>query len=117
MTEETEILQTAPRDIVVTNKTIEYGNIEAWINIIESYKSIHPGHDVVIMYEGEAVRNIFTLYKMDDDPNLNGFQLIVRAADGNWKDVPKLYRFLVEGASPKYDRYIEKEMYQVLKLF
>ncbi len=117
MTEETAQFQTAPRDIVITNPTIEYGNFEAWKNIIESYMENHPGHEVIILYEGEPVNNMISLFKMDDEPNRAGFQMVVKGPDKNFKDVPKLYRFLVEGASSKYNRYIQKEMYQVLKLF
>ena len=107
----------APKDIVITNQTLEYGNIEAWINIIKSYKESHPGHKVIVTYEGEPVGNMISLYKMEGDPNLNGFQLEVHAPDGNWKDVSKLYRFLVEGASARFERFINKEMYRVLNLF
>jgi len=72
---------------------------------------------VVILYEGEEVHNILAMFKMHKHPNRFAFQLVVRATDSNWKDVPKLYRFLVEGGSNKYNRYIEKDLYQVLKLF
>lgn len=109
--------QTAPRDIVITNSELVYGNIEAWMNIIESYQESHPHHHVEILYEGEPVHNMRTLFKFDTPPNRNAFQLVVKAPDANWKDVPKLYRFLVEGASPNYHRFIQKEMYQVLRLF
>ena len=54
---------------------------------------------------------------MEAQPNRHGFQMVVTAPDKNLKDVPKLYRFLVEGAGPNFARFIEKEMYQVLKLF
>ena len=108
---------TAPRDIVITNRSLEYGNIESWINIIESYSRSHPEHEVIIFYEGEEVSNMISLFKLHDQPNLNGFQLVVRAPDGNWKDVAKLYRFMVEGASARFHRFIGKEMYQVLNLF
>ena len=116
---ETEIISqtTAPRDIIITNRGLENGNVEAWINIIQSYKAAHPEHDVVIFYEGTAVNNMISLFKMDKAPNLNGFQMVVTARDGNLKNVPKLYRFLVEGASPRFERFLNKDMYQVLKLF
>ena len=60
---------------------------------------------------------MISLYKMEQTPNPNGFQMVVKAEDGNWKDVAKLYRFMVEGASPRFERFINKDMYQVLNLF
>ncbi len=112
-----ESAQTAPRDIVITNPNFEYGNVEAWINVIESYRQLHPEHEVVIIYDGKPVQNMISLFKMESAPNRQGFQMTVKAPDANWKDVAKLYRLLVEGASPNFRRFLGKEMYQVLKLF
>lgn len=108
---------TAPRDIIITNRSVENGNVEAWINIIQSYGTVHPEHEVVIFYEGSAVNNLISLFKLAETPNPGGFQMVVKARDGNWKDVAKLYRLLVEGASPRFERFINKDMYRVLKLF
>ena len=109
--------RTVPREIVITNSGLEYGNIEAWTNIIGSYRQEHPGHEVVILYEGDPVHSMISLYKRGESLNLSGFQLAVAAPDGNWKDVPKLYRYLVEGASPNFDKFIQHEIHKVLKLF
>jgi hypothetical protein len=119
MTENAEkpTYRTVPREIVITNRTLEYGNIEAWTSIIASYRQRHPDHEVLILYEGEPVNSMLSLYKRHDKLNLNGFQLAVSAPDADWKDVPKLYRYLVEGASPAYRKFIEKEMFRVLDLF
>ena len=117
MTEQEQMAQTAPRDIVVTNPSIEYGNVEAWINIIQSYNEVHPEHRVLIFYEGQPVQNLISLFKMENPANRDGFEMAVSAPDSNWKDVAKLFRFLVEGASPRFQQFINKEMYQVLSLF
>jgi hypothetical protein len=109
--------RTVPREIVITNRALEYGNIEAWTNIIASYRQLHPDHEVIILYEGEPVNSMLSLYKRGEALNLSAFQLAVSAPDSNWKDVPKLYRYLVEGASPGYKKFIEKELHKVLKLF
>jgi len=109
--------QPAPRDIVISNPEFTNGNVEAWINIIDSYREVHPDHHVIILYEGEIVNNMISLFKLEGPPNRQGFQMTVRAPDGNWKDVAKLYRLLVEGASPNFHKFIGKEMYRVLKLF
>ena len=109
--------RTIPREIVITNRGLEYGNIEAWASIIASYRQRHPEHDVLILYEGEPVVSMISLYKRGAKLNLGGFQLAVSAPDANWKDVPKLYRYLVEGASPAFGKFIEKEVFRVLDLF
>jgi hypothetical protein len=116
-TAEKPAYRTVPREIVITNRSLEYGNIEAWTSIIASYRQLHPEHDVLILYEGQPVVSMISLYKRGDKLNLGGFQLAVSAPDANWKDVPKLYRYLVEGASPAFGKFIEKEMYRVLDLF
>jgi hypothetical protein len=108
---------TKPRAIVVTNKALAYGNIEAWINIIESYRRRHPEHRVSILYEGEPVNNLVSLFKMQRGSSDDAFKLVVAAPDKNLKDVPKLYRLLVEGAGPDYERFIQKEAFKVLTLF
>ncbi len=112
-----EASQPAPRDIVISNPDFEYGNVEAWMNIIKSYEQIHPEHEVIILYEGEVVSNMISLFKMETRPNRSSFQMTVNAPDGNWKDMAKLYRLLVEGASPNFQKFIGKEVYRVLKLF
>ena len=117
MVEESPIPKvTAPRNIVVTNEEFVYGNIEAWMNIIESYRNAHPDHVVVIIYEGEPVNDLKMLFRKGQ-PNKEGFQLTVETPDGFLKDVPKLFRLLVEGAGTHYERFIQKELYKVLELF
>ena len=109
--------QTKPREIVITNSVLEYGNIEAWTSVIASYNQKHPDHTVLIFYDGEQVRSMISLYKKVEELNRNGFEMVVAAPDSDWKDVPKLYRYLVEGASPNFRKFIDKEIHQVLKLF
>ena len=110
-------VETEPRDIIISNSTLEYGNIEAWINIIESYHAANPEHHVVILYEAEPVKSLFSLFKRETTINKAAFQVKVYAPDGNLKNVPKLYRFLVEGGGAGYKQFIKKEVYQVLHLF
>ena len=106
-----------PRHLVVTNKLLEFGNIEAWQNIIRSYKSLHPSHRVILYYNGEVVNNLISLFKMGRPVNAEGFQLEVAAPDEDFTHEPKLYRLLVEGAGPDFERFISHELHRVLKLF
>ena len=116
-TNDTIVNTTEPREIVITNDALEFGNIEAWSNVIASYGQKHPDHQVIILYEGEVVHSVITLFKRSPNLNTHGFKLVVAAPDSNWKDVPKLYRYLVEGAGPNFNRFIHREIHQVLKLF
>jgi len=117
MSEQIQGVQTSPRDLIVTSNPLEYGNIEAWMNIIESYHKAHNDHQVELLYEAEPVKALFSMFKMEENINRAGFQVQVFAGDGNLKDVPKLYRFLVEGGGPNYKQFLKKEVYQVLNLF
>ena len=118
MTEESDTIhQTSPREIVVTNAALEYGNIEAWTNIIASYHQRHPGHRVIIIYDGEPVSSVVSLFKMGEALNPHAFQMSVAAPDALWKDVPKLYRYLVEGGGAGYGKFLQREIHRVLNLF
>jgi hypothetical protein len=105
------------RPIVVSADPMRFGNFEAWINIIQSYRQRHPEHGVRIRYHGDPVNNLVELFKIARNPDTNGFEIEVDVTDGNYKDLAKLYRHLAEGASEDFGRYIAKEMFQVLRLF
>jgi len=96
---------------------LEFGHIEAWINIIKSYESKHPDHQITILYEGQPVYNLAFLYRQRDTLNHEHFEILVDAPDGNRANVSKLIRMMVEGAGPNYQHFIAKELYQILKLF
>jgi len=105
------------RPIAVSADPMRFGNFEAWINIIQSYRQRHPDHGVRIRYHNEPVNNLVELFKIARHPDTGGFAIEVDVTDGNYKDLAKLYRHLAEGASDDYGRYITKEMFQVLRLF
>ncbi len=113
----TRATQTAPRRIVITVDHFAYANIEAWMNIIRSYKAVHPNHEVTLMYEGEAAKNVQYLFKLGRPVNRDGFELVVGAPADEHKDVAKLYRLLVEGAGPDFEKFLNRELYRTLKLF
>lgn len=117
MTEEVAPHTTSRKKIIISVSNFAFGNIEAWINIIASYKEKHPNHHVLIYYEGLLVMNMIALFKMVSTPNREGFTFAVQAPDKNIKDVPRLYRFLVEGASDNFHPFIGKEIYKTLELF
>lgn len=108
---------TKPRLIAIKGATLIYGNIEAWINIIESYRQIHPQHQVSILHYGEPVNNLTSLYKRQKRDGSDEFHMVVTAPDKELKDVPKLFRLLVDGAGPDFRRFIHREAFKVLELF
>lgn len=109
--------QSAPRKIEIRNDHFGFVNIEAWLNIIRSYKALHPRHEVTILYEGETLQNKISLFKLERPVNMDGFFLVVSADDQDLVHVPKLHRLLVEGGSPKCDKFIQRELHQILDLF
>ena len=110
-------MSTNPRPIANSNDEFLFGNIEAWIKIIQSYEVKHPDHRVLISYRGEPVNDLISLFKQTMKPGDEDFKLVVATPDDNTKDVPKLYRLLVEGASPNFERFIQREAFKVLDLF
>ncbi len=105
------------KPIVVSVQPLRFGNFEAWINIIQSYRQRHPNHLVRLRYRGEPVNNLVELYKIARHSDSGAFVVDVDVTDGNYQDLAKLYRLLAEGAGPEYERYLTKELFQVLRLF
>lgn len=113
----TRATQTAPRRIVITIDHFGFANIEAWMNIIRSYKAVHPNHQVTLLYQGEPTKHVQYLFKLGRPVNRDGFELVVAAPADEQKDVAKLYRLLVEGAGADYQKFLDRELYRTLKLF
>lgn len=109
--------QSPPRKIQIGNDAFGFGNIEAWVNIIRSYRELHPGHRVVLIYHGEMVHNPTYLFKLGKNLDRDAFQLTVAAPDQDFKHLAKLHRLLVEGAGPDYEKFLIREIHQTLRLF
>lgn len=109
--------QSDPRVIPIRNDHFSFANVEAWLNIIRSYKSQHPHHQVHITYHGESLHNQMALFKLERPVDPEGFELVVSAMDENMADVTKLFRYLVEGAGKHPENFIKKDVHQFLDLF
>ena len=109
--------QSDPRQIPIRNDHFSFANVEAWLNIIRSYKTHHPDHHVHITYHGESLHNQMALFKLERPVDPEGFELVVSANDENLEDVPKLFRLLVEGGGGHPENYIKRDVNQVLDLF
>lgn len=101
--------------VVVTNELFHNGNVEAWKRIIDSYKSKHPGLDVLIWYENERINDINALFKWGKVKH--GVPILVSVVGDDIKDVSKLQRYLYEGASPRFEMFLKGGPDQTLDLF
>lgn len=109
--------QSPLRRIVIDNVAFGSGNMEAWGNVIRSYEAAHPGHRVLLVYQGKLVQGLSFLFKLGKSVDRDGFEVAVSAQDGEFRHVGKLFRLLVEAAGPDCDRFINHEVNRTLKLF
>jgi hypothetical protein len=101
--------------VVVQNELFHNGNVEAWKRIIDSYKTKYPGLEVYIYYEGERIININSLFKWGKVKHGSTIQFAVAGSD--IKDVAKLSRYLMQGASHQFEAFLHGPVSTVLKLF
>jgi hypothetical protein len=101
--------------ITVTNELFHNGNVEAWKKIIESYKVSNPGCDVLIWYDGERINDINALFKWGKVKR--GNPIMFSVAGENIKNVAKLKKYLYEGASSRFEVFLEGPIGAVLELF
>lgn len=106
-----------PKVIPIQKDHFSFANIEAWLNIIRSYQQKHPEHKVHIVYEGEEIQSRMSLFRVEKPVNPEGFEFYVVAEDKNFKDLPKLFRLLVEGAGPEFNKFVPPELHRTLELF
>jgi hypothetical protein len=101
--------------VIVANELFHNGNVEAWKRIIASYTAKYPSLQVYIYYEGERILDINTLFKWGKVKHGSSIQF---AVSGNEiKDVAKLQRYLVQGASNQFEAFLHGPVNNVLKLF
>jgi hypothetical protein len=101
--------------VQVTNELFHNGNVEAWKNIVESYKAKHAGLEVHIFHDGQKVNNINALFKWGKVKN--GDVILFSVAGEEIKGVAKLQRYLFEGASLRFEKYLKKDVNKILNLF
>lgn len=101
--------------VTVQNELFHNGNVEAWKRIIESYKTSHPNLEVYIYYDNERILNINSLFKWGKVKHGSTIQFAV--AGNDIKDVAKLQRYLIQGASHQFEAFLHGPVSTVLKLF
>lgn len=101
--------------VLVTNELFHNGNVEAWKKIIESYNHKFPSNEVLIWYDSERIRDINTLFKWGKVKH--GTPIIFSVGGTDIGGVSKLQRYLFEGASSRYEAFLQGAHGQVLGLF
>ncbi|GHU84052.1 hypothetical protein FACS189473_0220 [Spirochaetia bacterium] len=101
--------------VVVQNELFHNGNVEAWKRIIESYKAKYPGLQVSIYYEGERILDINSLFSWGKVKHGSAIQFTV--AGREIRDVARLQRYLVQGASRHFEGFLRGAAGTVLRLF
>jgi hypothetical protein len=101
--------------VVVQNELFHNGNVEAWKRIVASYNAKYPDLQVYIYYEGERILDINSLFKWGKVKHGSAIQFAV--AGSEIKDVAKLQRYLVQGASHQFEAFLRGPVNSVLKLF
>jgi hypothetical protein len=101
--------------VLVSNELFHNGNVEAWKRIIASYNAKHPELKVFIYYEGERILDINTLFKWGKVKHGSSIQFAV--AGNEIMDVAKLQRYLIQGASSRFEDFLKGSVSNVLRLF
>ena len=101
--------------VVVQNELFHNGNVEAWKRIIDSFKTKHPMLEVYIYYDGERILNLNSLFKWGKVKHGSSIQFAV--AGNDIKDVAKLQRYLIQGASHQFEAFLHGPVSTALKLF
>ncbi|MGP1576041.1 MAG: hypothetical protein ACTTH7_00880 [Treponema sp.] len=122
-----QLIQTAPLTIsgglqisrqisvAVTNELFHNGNVEAWKRIIRSYTARYPKNRVIIFYDGEQITNINTLFKWGKVKHGSSIQFAVIGEQ--IKELSKLSRYFAEGASPRFEVFLQGSPSAILNLF
>ena len=101
--------------IPVTNELFHNGNVEAWKKIIQSYTTKYPGLEVYVLYEGERIHDINTLFKWGKVKH--GSAIMIAIAGDDIRDVAKLQRYLKQGASHMFEAFLKAQVGAILNLF
>lgn len=101
--------------IPVSNELFHNGNVEAWKRIIASYQRKYEDARVVIFYEGEEILNLNSLFKWGKVKYGSVIHFTVLSKER--KDLSKLCKYLKEGASPYFDKFLSGAPNSILDLF
>ncbi len=101
--------------VQVSNELFHNGNVEAWKKIVESYHAKFPELTVHIMFEGEVINDINSLFKWGKVKH--GDSIFFQVSGEEILGVSKLQKYLYEGASPRFEQFLKLGIGRVLNLF
>lgn len=101
--------------VQVSNELFHNGNVEAWKNIIEAYHAKYPHCRVIVYHEGELIQDLNSLFKWGKVKH--GGVIMFQVAGYDIKGVSRLQRYLYEGASPRFEAFLKKDVNKILNLF
>ena len=113
--EEVKKRKTPKYSVQVTNELFHNGNVEAWKNIIESYEVAYQGLRVLVFHGGEFINDINSLFKWGKVKH--GDCIFFQVAGDNIQKVSKFQRYLFEGASPRFEFFLKRDINKILNLF
>ncbi len=101
--------------VQVTNELFHNGNVEAWKKILESYQTKFPDLTVHVMFGGEVINDINSLFKWGKVKH--GDSIFFQVSGEDILGVSKLQKYLFEGASQRYEQFLKLGVGRVLNLF
>jgi hypothetical protein len=101
--------------IQVTNELFHNGNVEAWKNIVESFRVRYPHLDVHVFYDGEEIRHLEALFEWGKVKH--GEVLLASVSGENIQGAERLRHYLFEAASPRFRRFVKTDLNRPLELF
>jgi len=101
--------------VQVSNELFHNGNVEAWKKIVESYQTKYPELEVHIVFEGEVINDINSLFKWGKVKH--GDTIFFQVSGEHIKGVSKLQKYLYEGASHRFEQFLKLGIGKVLNLF
>ncbi len=101
--------------VQVTNELFHNGNVEAWKNIIEAYEAKYKGCKVIVYHEGELIQDLNSLFKWGKVKH--GGVIMFQVIGEDIKGVSRLQKYLYEGASPRFESFLKKDVNKILNIF
>lgn len=101
--------------VAVSNELFHNGNVEAWKKILESYEVKYPDLKVHVMFGGEVINDINSLFKWGKVKH--GDSIYFQVSGENIMGVSKLQKYLYEGASQRYEQFLKLGVGRVLNIF
>ena len=101
--------------VQVSNELFHNGNVEAWKKIVESYHTKFTELEVHIIFDGEVINDINSLFKWGKVKH--GDTIFFQVSGEEILGVSKLQKYLYEGASPRFEQFLKLGVGRVLNLF